>query len=81
MTLIYHHTYLQCQTGKNDDNNNNDHVVSQVAHKWRDLGVQLLRHNQQNKLNIIAVDHPSNIVKNAVNVSLKYGSTRLSMLA
>ena len=37
-----------------------DHVVSQVAHKWKDLGVQLLRCNQQNELNIEEADHPGN---------------------
>ena len=33
-------------------------VVSLVAHKWKDLGVQLLGQDQQNELNIIAADCP-----------------------
>ena len=37
-----------------------DHVVSQVAHKWKDLGVQLLKSDQQNELSIIAADYPGN---------------------
>ena len=37
-----------------------DHVVSQVAHKWKDLGVQLLRSDQQNELNIVEADHRCN---------------------
>ena len=39
-----------------------DHVVNEIAHKWRDLGVQLLRPDQGNVLNIIAVDHPNDAV-------------------
>ena len=37
-----------------------DHVVSQVAHKWKDLGVQLLRRDQQNELNIVEADYQCN---------------------
>ena len=37
-----------------------DHVVMKVADKWRDLGVQLLRSDQERLLNIIEVDHPLN---------------------
>ena len=33
-----------------------------VADKWKDLGVQLLRSDQENCLNIIAVDHPHDAV-------------------
>ena len=32
--------------------------MPEVAHKWKDLGLQLLRSDQTNVLNIIAVDHP-----------------------
>ena len=35
-----------------------DHVVMKVADKWRDLGVQLLRSDQERLLHIIEVDHP-----------------------
>ena len=35
-----------------------DHVVREVAHKWKDLGVQLLRPEQQNELHIIELDCP-----------------------
>ena len=34
-----------------------------VAQKWRDLGVQLLRSDQENLLNIIAKDHPHDAVR------------------
>ena len=37
-------------------------MVNNVADKWRDLGVQLLRPDQQNQLNIIAADHPHDVV-------------------
>ena len=39
-----------------------DHVVMNVADNWRSLGVQLLRPDQQNLLNIIAANHPGNVV-------------------
>ena len=39
-----------------------DHVVNETAHKWRDLGVKLLRPDQENLLNIIAADHPHDVV-------------------
>ena len=35
-----------------------NHVVNQVAHRWRDLGMELLRSDLENELNIIAEDHP-----------------------
>ena len=35
-----------------------DHVVNKIAHKWRNLGVQLLRPDQENVLNIIEAVHP-----------------------
>ena len=35
-----------------------DHVVPKVAHKWRDLGVQLFRSDQQETLDIIKSNHP-----------------------
>ena len=37
-----------------------NHVVSKVAHKWKDLGVQLLRSDQQEAISIIELDHPCN---------------------
>ena len=39
-----------------------DHVVNNVAGKWRDLGVQLLRPDQEKMLDIIAADHPHDVV-------------------
>ena len=39
-----------------------DHVVIKVADKWRDLGVQLLRSDQERSLNIIEVDHPRDAI-------------------
>ena len=39
-----------------------DHVVNNVADKWRDLGVQLLRPDQEKMLDIIAADHPHDVV-------------------
>ena len=40
-----------------------DHVVNNVADKWRALGVQLLvRPDQQKMLDIIAADHPHDVV-------------------
>ena len=39
-----------------------DHVVNYVAEKWQDLGVQLLRFDQQNMLDIIKADHPHDVV-------------------
>ena len=38
-------------------------MVPQVAHKWKDLGVQLLRPDQQRVLDIIELDHPRNAVE------------------
>ena len=35
-----------------------NHVVNKVAHKWRDLGMELLRSDLENELNIIAENHP-----------------------
>ena len=40
-----------------------DHVVREVAHKWKDLGVQLLRNDQQKELDIIEKDHPRDAVE------------------
>ena len=39
-----------------------DHVVNDVADKWKDLGVQLLRSDQEKVLDIIAADHPHDVV-------------------
>jgi len=40
-----------------------DHVVLKVAHKWKDLGVQLLRPDQQERLDIIKSDHSQDSVE------------------
>ena len=39
-----------------------DHVVNNVANKWRDLGVQLLRPDQEKMLDIIAADNLGDVV-------------------
>ena len=39
-----------------------DHVVNNVADRWRDLGVQLLRPDQEEILDIIAANHPNDVV-------------------
>ena len=39
-----------------------DHVVMHVAKNWRSLGVQLLRPDQQNLLDIIEANHPRDVV-------------------
>ena len=37
-------------------------MVNEIAYKWRDLGVQLLRRDQGNVLNIIEADHSHDVV-------------------
>ena len=37
-------------------------MVNNVAAKWRDLGVQLLRADQEKMLDIIAANHPHDVV-------------------
>ena len=39
-----------------------DHVLLEVADKWRDLGVQLLAPEHQVVLRVIAADHPHDVV-------------------
>ena len=39
-----------------------DHMVNNVADKWRDLGTQLLLPDQEKMLDIIAADHPRDVV-------------------
>ena len=39
-----------------------DHVLLEVADKWRDLGVQLLAPEHQVALRVIAADHPHDVV-------------------
>ena len=39
-----------------------DHVVMKVADRWRDLGVHLLRSDQERMLDIIEADHPHDVV-------------------
>ena len=38
-------------------------MVSSVAEKWRDLGVQLLQPDPEKSLNIIAANHPHDVVR------------------
>ena len=50
------------------------HVVRQAAHKWRNLGEQLLNDNQRIMLKVIEADHPHNVVsccKHALETWLK----------
>ena len=37
--------------------------MDNVAKKWKELGVQLLRSNQTNQLDIIAANHPQDVVR------------------
>ena len=37
-------------------------MVDNVARKWKDLGVQLLRSDQTNELDIIATNYPQDVV-------------------
>ena len=39
-----------------------DHVLTEVAHKWKDLGLQLLQSDQANVLNIISANYPNDVV-------------------
>ena len=39
-----------------------DHVVMQVADKWRDLGVQLLQSDQQKMLDFIETNYPRDVI-------------------
>ena len=50
-------------------------MVNDVADKWNDLGVQLLRSDQENRLNIIAVDHPHDAVSCCKRVLEKWLDT------
>ena len=53
-----------------------DHVVNRVADKWRDLGVQLLpRLGQERMLDIIAADHPHDVVSYCKRVLEKWLDT------
>ena len=38
-----------------------DLVVTKVAHKWKDLGLQLLQPDQANMLNVIEANHPHDV--------------------
>ena len=49
-----------------------DHVVNNVAGKWRDLGVQLL---PPEMVDIIAVDHPHDVVSCCKSVLKKWRET------
>ena len=40
-----------------------DHVLRDVACKWKDLGVQLLRSDQHTELDIIEKNHPRDVVE------------------
>ena len=51
------------------------HVVMNVANNWRSLGVQLLRPDQENLLDIIAANHPSDVVACCKDVFKKWLNT------
>ena len=40
-----------------------DHVVGSVAKNWKDVGVQLLRSDQTNELDIIEINYPQDVVR------------------
>ena len=40
-----------------------DHVVSNVAKNWKDVGVQLLRSDQTHELNILETNYPQDVVR------------------
>ena len=50
-------------------------MVYNAAIKWRDLGVQLLRPDQEKMLDIIAADHPHDVVSCCKSVLKKWLDT------
>ena len=50
-------------------------MVNNVAAKWRDLGVQLLRPDQETMLDIIAANHPHDVVSCCKRVLEKWLDT------
>ena len=55
----------------------NDHVVRNVAAKWRELGVQLLQSDQTHELDIIAANHPQDVVRCCQCVLEKWRETNV----
>ena len=49
--------------------------MMEVADRWKDLGVQLLRSDQEKMLNIIEADYPHNTVKCCKRVFRKWLDT------
>ena len=49
--------------------------MNDVADKWKELGVQLLRSDQENRLKIIAADHPHDVVSCCKRVLEKWLDT------
>ena len=52
-----------------------DHVVPNVADKWEDLGVQLLRPDQEKMLDVIAADRSHDVVSCCKRVLKKWLDT------
>ena len=52
-----------------------DRVVYNVADKWRNLGVQLLRPDLEKMLDLIAADHPHDVVRCCICVLTKWLDT------
>lgn len=52
-----------------------DHVVPKVADKWEDLGVQLLRPDQEKMLDVIAADSSHDVVSCCKRVLKKWLET------
>ena len=52
-----------------------DHVINNVADKWEDLGVQLLRPDQEKTLDIIAADRSHGVVSCCKRVLKKWLDT------
>ena len=50
-------------------------MVQNVAHKWKDIGVQLLRPDQQEAVRIIELDHPRDTVECCKRVFEKWLDT------
>ena len=48
-----------------------------VADKWRELGIQLLRSDQTNELGIIAANHPQDVVSRCQCVLEKWLETNV----
>ena len=55
-----------------------NHVVCNVANKWKELGMQLLRSDQTNELEIIETNYPQDVVRSCNCVLKKWLDTSLA---